>query len=125
MSKTNFRNIARVRLEQAKAELASQDEQRVTYAALDLRMAIEGLTYDRAQAFREDIPPSEYGTWQPRKVMQLLLDIDPLADQTVIFSVGVEPLPGTRAQEMHCLGTDRVFNLKSIREHYDALGSFL
>lgn len=121
----NFRQMARIALARAREELDSLNDERLKYAALELRMAIEGLTYDRAQAFKAEIPPAEYGTWQPKKVMQLLLEIDPLADQTVIFSIGLEESPGVPAKQMQSLGTDTVFNLKSIKAHYDALGSYL
>src|ERR1700678_325118 len=122
---SNFRQLARSSLTRANEELKSLDDDRLKYAALELRMAIEGLTYDRAEAFKAEIPPAEYGIWQPRKVMQLLLDIDPLADQTAIFSIGVQESAGVPAKQMHSLGKDTVFNLKSIKTHYDALGSHL
>lgn len=123
--KVNFRHIAKARLAQAKIELESANDERLRYAALELRMAIESVTYDRAMAFKDEIPPSEFGTWQPKKLMQLLLDIDPDADQTVTISFSEEITPGVPTKEWHSLGTDKVFNLKSIKAHYDALGSFV
>ncbi|WP_129780368.1 hypothetical protein [Peristeroidobacter soli] len=123
--KVNFRHIAKARLSQAKIELESGNDERLKYAALELRMAIEGVTYDRAMAFKDEIPPSEFGTWQPKKLMRLLLDIDPDADQTVTVSFSEEIQPGVPTKEWHTLGTDKVFNLRSIRTHYDALGSFV
>lgn len=123
--KINFRHIVKARLAQAKIELGSANDERLKYAALELRMAIEGITYDRAMAFKDEIPPSEFGTWQPKKLMQLLLDIDPDADQTVTVSFSEEITPDVPTKEWHTLGTDRVFNLNSIRAHYDALGSFV
>ena len=57
--------------------------------------------------------------------MQLLLDIDPLADQTAIVSIGIQESPGVPAKHLHSLGAHTVFNLQSIKAHYDALGSYL
>jgi hypothetical protein len=56
--------------------MAASDD-RLRYAALELRFAMEAVTYDRALAFRDEISPEEYKTWQPRKLMQILHDIDP------------------------------------------------
>ncbi len=121
----NFRHIAAARLARAKNELQSADDERLRFAALELRMAIEGVTYDRAMAYKAEIPPSEFGTWQPKKLLQVLLDIDPHADQTSSFRFREETALGAPAKHWQSLGTDTVFNIKSIRAHYDALGSFL
>jgi len=123
--KTNFRQLARESLFRAESEMGAGTEARLIYAALELRMAIEALTYDRAQAYQEEIAPSEYRTWQPKKVMQLLIDIEPTADKDSSVAVGLEEIPGTPATTMNFLGTEKVFGLKSIKDHYDALGSFV
>jgi hypothetical protein len=52
----DFRHMARQSLARAKAELAANDSSRFRYAALELRDAMEALTYDRALAFQDDIP---------------------------------------------------------------------
>src|ERR1700722_2264712 len=100
---SKFRQMARSALIRACAQLENSDDDRLKYAALELRMAIEGLTYDRAQAFKAEIPPTEYGTWQPKKVMQLLLDVDPHADQSVIFSIGGQESADQPAKQMQSL----------------------
>lgn len=100
----SFRNEARRALERAKAELETMRQDRLKYAALELRMAMEALTYDRANAYKAEIPPSEYEAWQPRKVMLLLLDIDPDADKNSAISVGAEKEPGKPAKDMNFLG---------------------
>src|SRR2546429_3472132 len=88
-------------------------------------MAMECLTYDRALAFKDEFPPSEYDTWQPRKVMSVLLEIDPTADKDSSIAVGVEAVPGVPAASMQSLGSEKVLNLGMLRKHYDALGSYL
>ena len=72
----NYRNEARLRRDAAKHELATGDDTRLRYAALELRMSMEALTYDRALAFKAEFPPNEYETWQPKKVMFVLLEIN-------------------------------------------------
>jgi DNA-directed RNA polymerase subunit RPC12/RpoP len=122
---SNYRSDARRQLQRAKDELASSDVERLKYAALELREAMESLTYDRALAYKDDFPPSEYETWQPKKVMQVLLEIDPNADKDSSIAFGIEPSPGQTPELMQSLGTEKVLNMKMLKKHYDALGSYL
>lgn len=125
MPKVNYRNKAREYLKQANGELKTGEDHRLQYAALDLRFAIEALTYDRAQAYKNELPSSEYETWQPRKLLALLLEIDPTADKGSSLAVGVEETEGEPATKMVPFGTETVFDLKLLKKHYDAIGSFL
>lgn len=122
---SDYRNEARRQLQRANDELASTDVQRLKYAALELREAMESLTYDRALAYKDDFPPSEYETWQPKKVMLVLLEIDPNADKDSSIAFGIEPSLGERPEVMQSLGTEKVLNMKTLKKHYDALGSYL
>lgn len=49
------------------------------YAALDLRMAMEAIVYDRALSFKDEFPEREYDTWQPKRIMTILIEIEPTA----------------------------------------------
>ncbi len=120
-----FRSEAHEALQRANAELASGSDDRLRYAALELRMAMEAITYDRAAAYKDDFPKGEYATWQPKKVLSVLLDLDPAADKSATVSLGPESVPGQPATEMHLLGTDTPLNKATIKQHYDALGSYL
>lgn len=121
----DYRSKARHYAKTARAELASGDDDRLRYAALDLRFAIEALTYDRATAYKKELPPKEYETWQPKKLMAVLLEIDPTADKDSTIRVGVEETYGEPAPVMETLGTDTIFNLSLLKKHYDALGNYL
>jgi hypothetical protein len=121
----NFRQQARDALLRAKDELGSNVPERLKYAALELRMAMECLTYERASGYESELPSQEYETWQPRKLMLLLLEIDPNADKDSSIAVGKQDVPGTPAETVTSLGTERVLSLETIKRHYDALGSFL
>ena len=121
----SFRQQAREALSRAQDELASNSEQRLKYAALELRMAMECLTYERARGYAREMPPTEYETWQPRKLMMMMLEIDPKADKDSSIAVGIEDVPGQEAKVMTSLGTEKVLNLSAIKDHYDALGSYL
>ncbi|MGK5069542.1 hypothetical protein [Janthinobacterium sp. RT4P48] len=120
-----YRSMARISLKSALAELSSNDDQRLKYAALELRMTIESVTYDRALAYKDEFPPQEYATWQPKKIMLVLLELDPTADIDSTLSFGSEPELGERPVTMTSMGSESVFNLRTIKIHYDALGSFL
>ncbi len=121
----DYRHEAGKYLKRAEHELGTLDDERLKYAALELRMAMEALTYDRAQVYNQEFPPSEYETWQPRKVMTVLLDIDPTADSDATYAIGLEKEYGVRSERMDSLGTEIILNMETIRKHYDALGSYL
>ena len=120
----DYRSKARKYLQAANERLEAENDE-LRYAALDLRHAIEALTYDRAKAYKGELPPETYDTWQPKKLMAALLEIDPTADKDSTISFGVEETYGVPPPVMKTLGTDTVFNLKLLRKHYDALGSYL
>ena len=121
----NYRNLARKHLKSAEEELGANTELRLKYAALELRMAMEALTYDRAIAYKDEFPPTEYETWRPRKVMSVLLDIDPMADKDSSLAIGMEEEYGVPAPKMTSLGAEKVLSMKVLKKHYDALGSYL
>ncbi|MDQ2106480.1 hypothetical protein [Azospirillum isscasi] len=127
MVNPGFRSMARDSLERAKSELGSGDPERLKYAALELRFAMEAVTYDRALAFKDEIPPEEYKTWQPRKLMQVLHDIDPKIGMTSTIRMGRQDDINTPAppERMQTLGTDVVLTLADLKRHYDAIGSYL
>lgn len=123
----DYRRLARASLNRANSELASSDPARWRYAALELRDAMEAVTYDRALAFRDEIPPEEYRTWQPRKLMAALVDIDASIGLTSTISLGLEEEYGKAVapENMNVLGTDHVFTIGDLKSHYDAIGSYL
>ena len=123
----NFRHEARQAVARAKSLLEgdSVKPEHLRYAALDVRLAMEALTYERAHSYRQELPESSYDTWQPRKLMQVLLDIDPHADANSSLSVGIEETYGVPAKEMNSLGQETVLNMATLKKHYDALGSYL
>lgn len=123
--KTTYRDQVRVHLKHAKEELSNGLSNHVKFAALELRMALETLTYERAEIYIDELPLSEYDTWQPRKLMLVLLEIDPNADKDGTLAVGLEKEYGVPSKEMKLLGTETVISMKVIKKHYDALGSYL
>lgn len=121
----DYRSYARDALYQAHLELQNGDDARLRSAALQLRLAIEALTYDRMQSYAEEIRPEEYAIWQPKRVMDILLEIDANADKDSSLAIGVEESYGVAPKEMQFLGTAKVLSMATIKKHYDALGSHL
>lgn len=125
MNNHQYRTLARQATDRAMTLLATEVDDQLRYAALELRFAMEALTYDRAQAYAKEIPPEELATWQPDKVMKVLLEIEPAAEKSYALRVGSEPYPGGTPARMHTLGTDTVFGLADLKKHYHAVGSVL
>lgn len=128
MSGHDFRGDARAAVSRARALLTQGAElPTLRYAALEARLAMEALTYDRAQAYGDDFPTWEIGTWQPRKLLLILLDIDPLADTGKSLSISKEPArgPPDENEDWVDLGTETILDLEMIKDQYDAIGSRL
>ena len=123
--KPNYRNVARQAVQTARSELAESEGGSLQVAVLQLRMAMEALTYEGAAKYAEELGPEGMKTWQPRQLMRRILEIDPNADTTATFRIGREPSCRVSPDCMTELGTDHALSLAALKEHYDALGSFL
>lgn len=96
------------------------------YAALELRMVMEMLTYEKLRAASDVIPPSVVDTWQPPQAVKALLEFQPLADQT--FKLDIGKLPADTdfdKQEWLPLGEHYAMSLKWLRKHYNKVGNML
>lgn len=120
-----FRNLARHHLNRAKKLLEEQCDDNLRYAVLELRFSIEALVYDRAFAYKNELPPDRYRKWQPRELLKALAEISPRTLQDVTLSVGKEEEFGVIPDVFHSMGTDIAVTQNDIRKNYEALGSFL
>ena len=123
--KPNFRHMARQALKKCDAKMGTGDADDLRDAALQLRMAMEALTYERALTYADELGPAQMKTWQPKRLMDRMLEVDPQADTAATLSFGVEPSYGEAPETMTLLGTDNVLKLATLKKHYDALGSYL
>jgi hypothetical protein len=78
-----------------------------------------------ALAYEKELPAEAKTKWQPKQVMDALIEIDPYAGTNYRLSVGVEAAPGVLPERMIDMGEDVVFGLSDIKRHYHALGSYL
>lgn len=121
----DYRHVASEALNLARTEMETKDEGRLRYAALELRFALEALTYDRAKEYKDEFPPEEYETWQPTKVFRMLLEIDTHADKNSEIAIGAESSAGQPPEHMTRLGEKKVVSVATLEKHYSALGSYL
>ena len=105
--------------------MGTGDDDDLIDAALRLRMAMEALIYERAATYADELGPEQMKTWQPKQLMDRMLEVDPQADQSVTLSYGIEPSYGETPEKMTSLGTEHVLKLATLKKHYDALGSYL
>jgi hypothetical protein len=106
--------------------MESGDPDRLDYAALELRKAMEAIIYDRAQLYKDEVPVEVYRTWQPRKVLAYMAEIDPmLAHNSWEVSFKPDAKLGQPENSWISLGTETLLTSKNLRKHYDALGHFL
>jgi hypothetical protein len=121
----DYRDAAKTSLDRAKSALDSGKDYYLKYAALELRMALESLVYERAGLYKEESSNKSLSTWQPKKLLGLLLDIDPFTDHNSTIFIGKEEEYGKPSNDMKPLGTERVLSLSEIKKYYDRLGSYL
>jgi predicted RNA-binding Zn-ribbon protein involved in translation (DUF1610 family) len=95
------------------------------YAALELRMCMEFLTYEKLRSYSDVIPASVLATWQPPQAVKALLEFEPRADQTFTLHIGKQDGPGQPAKDMHYVGTHATLPFRWLRKHYNKLGKLL
>lgn len=123
--KVNFRTIARKEHERAVSLLATGCSHDLEIAALKLRKSLEALTYDLAQKYKEDLGAEQMGKWQPQKLLECMLEVDPHADQSSELHAGLEPAPGVEPEFTDFLGKENKISLKAMKKMYHRLGSYL
>jgi len=119
-----YRHEARQALARATALLLGGDDHALRYVALELRLTLEASVYDRLHDYRRDVPPSLYETWQPPKVLRLLLEIEPNADRpstTQFTRHSSDPDVAPRSITF----SETPVDLPTLKANYDALGSYL
>lgn len=73
--------------------LQEGSEASLTYAALECRLAIEQICYERLRVAHEYISHDDLKKWQPRDIVNTLIrEVDSNAAATFTFSIGSEPV---------------------------------
>ena len=121
-----MRDNARKQRDRAESELASGNDDRLDFAALSLRKAIEYLAYDRLDAYKNEINVEIYDSWQPKKVIERLLEMDNLA--TTERSLGVAIYDDSKPiEEQNYIhgGKEIPISIEILSRPYSSLGSYL
>lgn len=119
-------------LERARSQLALGTVESLRYAALECRLLMEELTYEKLRAYAELLPESELNKWQPREAVKMLLAIDPNADQGIKVEISPVPTPDGRElskedyerMEWVPLGEHHALSLKWLK-NYHKVGALL
>lgn len=124
--KTNIERISKLRAESSKESL--------TYAALECRLAIERVCYERLSLAHDYISHDDIRRWQPKDIVNILIqEVDSTIASSYTFSIGKEPISkeGDRTQE-ECeaieyvqVGSQVGFDPKKMGELWHAVSSFL
>jgi hypothetical protein len=110
----------------AREHLAHGDAPRLRYACLELRLAIERIAYQKLQLRLGDISIEEVAAWQPKRVMDVLMElVDPALDQDSMLSVAKEGSDGQPVEDFAPLGTTKGVNPKDLGKHWQKLGFYL
>lgn len=108
------------------AELLSDEEEaNLKYAALELRMAIEEIVYEKLKLYAPRLPAEVVDKWQPPQAVRALLEFEPRATSDKIVRFSREATADSPAGEWKTLGSHRSFKLPWLRRAYHLLGSLL
>jgi hypothetical protein len=123
-------NIARI-----EALLAENNAASLTYAALECRLAIELICYDRLKISHKYISPKDVKDWRPQKVVDFIVEeVSSLATQEFTLSISTSSTQSTSIPitvseyegiEYVEVGKQIGFNPKQIGSLWYAFGNFL
>lgn len=114
-------------LERARAHLESGDADRLPYACLELRYALERIAYQKLQLRLGKISAREIAGWQPRRAIETLAElVDDRLGENVTMRIAREPKDGKPHDEDYVmLGESKGVSPREIGRHWHKLGSFL
>lgn len=114
-------------------ELLTQDtEASLTYAALECRLAIERICYERLRLAHDYISHDDLKKWQPRDIVKSLVqEVDSNAAETFTLSISKKPqlegpsptLEEYQTMEFVPVGTQVGFNPNKLGSLWNALGN--
>ena len=123
--KGRYRALAREHLAFAKTQLEIDRDENLYYAALEICKVLVALIYQIAGNYANDLPKSGLGIWQPAKLLNILLKIDPMADGSGEIRFARESDDPDHVPQWNSLGEDRRVKIAEIKRNYDALGAYL
>jgi predicted RNA-binding Zn-ribbon protein involved in translation (DUF1610 family) len=111
-------------LKRSKELAQSADLASLLYAALEARLCIEAIAYDKIRIYAKRLPESVLKKWQPPQVIKALLEYETGATENFTLSIAEENADGS-AGPMKGLGFHVSFKPSELQKLYNKLGSFL
>lgn len=121
----DYRARARELRDEARKRIDLNTDEDLTLATLFLRMCLECFVYEKAKNFVQDLPDKELETWQPRLLLQRIIEVEPFAAMGGNLKISLGPDRPENFDGETDLGTERSIRMKEIKEYYDSLGSYL
>lgn len=119
----SMRSLAAAHLQAAEVQLAQQSERALRYACLDLRMAIECITFDLLALYRDDVLDETLTEWRADKILVALKRIDPSADASPTIQIANEAGEFDVANSIRF--DEHRFETKWAKKAYQTLGRYL
>jgi hypothetical protein len=119
---------SREHLRRARELLVSTKFADLRYAALELRLCLEVMTYNKLRSFAKYLPKSFLArTWQPPQLLKAMKQLDGNADQSIILHMSGPVRDGIKPQddEYQLVGEHKAFSLTWLRKHYNKIGFLL
>ena len=91
-------------------------------------MCVEAMAYEQLSSFKAHIPPSVLGrVWQPPRLLKILRQLDPLADQELELFMGPPYVEGVKPAdyEYQLVGKYTPLGYRWLHKNYSKLGSCL
>lgn len=112
-------------IERIRNLLNEDTDQSATYAALEARLALEKVCYDRLRQAHDYISHDQLKKWQPGGVVNTLMkEVDPHVATTRTFSISTSPVePGVELPDYDYVevGTEVGFNPNKVSKMWQAL----
>lgn len=109
-------------IDRIKALLAEDTDASVTYAALEARLALEKVVYDRLRQRHDYISHAELAGWNPSYVVnKVITEVDPHVADTMTLMMGQTPGAKPDEDDYVEIGTQIGFNSKRISKQWNAL----
>ncbi|CAM4319011.1 hypothetical protein NOLU111490_17305 [Novosphingobium lubricantis] len=114
-------------IERIQSQLDEDTDQSVTYAALEARMALEKVCYDRLRQRHDYISHAQLKRWQPGGVVKTLMEqVDPHVTNTRTLKMSRTPhVEGVQPDDDDFveIGTEVGFNARKIASMWQALSN--
>lgn len=105
--------------------MAGGDDGVLIYAALELRMTIEAIAYDKLRIYAPRLPAAVLDRWQPPQAIKALLEFEPHAESHFRVRICAETEFGVPSGDWLDMGEHRSLKLRWVRKAYHKLGSYL